>query len=621
MSKESWFFLSPESSKYWSENRKLIQQENLPLLKALQWGEKHLSSYRFLELGKDRFLCRYEFEQQHFEIYSHPLIQETMPEYWKRIQTLYQRGTEMLIIAGGGLGYLASHIEKEIRGNLRKGMLFVENRPELVLAMFCLFDCKELIKSNQILWAVGDAVEFTFDTIIKEEALFLLDPRKVSIAPERHLDESEKKRFASLGKQFSTIRSVVGSTFLDKQKHFNGRMQQAPNMEPGGIWAVATPLAYAHTPLIRALVSGFREKGWEGHLLELNDHFSTRFRVQNHLISTCPDLILTVNNASNTFLSPQLNRPRISWILDEPRYFQDDKFRERLSEKDFVFYCDRTYEKYFQSTQAGACSFLPSTSILKHRGTFRSELAAPILFVGNFHGVLPHIERIHYKRREWIIELMECLIREPQVSSLDIAKKLDLPDQILHDLYSRAHAFAKRLNRPLSWDMQLDYFLYAVANSYKRYKYVYALLDRGIVIYGPETWQTVVGNRYAKQYKGWLPPEHLADVYASAEICLNVHSLQCPTSLNPRDFDVLAAGGCLLTDEVEDFTRMGWERGREAETFVDEEELVERVDGLLADNEKRNAMREQGHETYRQAHTPAHRVERIKHIVKEKFCT
>ena len=46
-----------------------------------------------------------------------------------------------------------------------------------------------------------------------------------------------------------------------------------------------------------------------------------------------------------------------------------------------------------------------------------------------------------------------------------------------------------------------------------------------------------------------LAPYHdLADAYASADVCLNIHSIQCPTCLNPRDFDVLMATGCLLSD-------------------------------------------------------------------------
>ena len=116
-----------------------------------------------------------------------------------------------------------------------------------------------------------------------------------------------------------------------------------------------------------------------------------------------------------------------------------------------------------------------------------------------------------------------------------------------------------------------------------------------------------------------LAHEQLADAYASARLCLNIHSLQCPTCLNSRDFDVLTAKGCLVSDEVEDLHAGLLEPGLDCATFQSAEELQETVRDLLSNAEKREAMREQGHQTCREKHTPAHRAGIILDLVKTHY--
>jgi len=369
------------------------------------------------------------------------------------------------------------------------------------------------------------------------------------------------------------------------------------------------------------MIEGFRNIGWRGRLLEINDAFTTRNRVHLDLVEYVPDLIVTINNASSTFLASSVRRPRLCWALDNPRYFQPDQFQDLLGEMDHVFYCDRTYGDVFSGVRTGSKQQLTVSSTLFQKGVYRDDLAAPIMFVGNFHAAAPYLCDLNPTQRDGAYEILDYCITHPLQTAQDAIAALNPSAELIHRLREKSNAFAASIQRLLPPDVRLEYFLYALANGHKRVKYVRALLDRGIVLYGPETWLPILGKNHAAQFRGWLPYDRLADAYVSAELCLNIHSLQCPTCLNVRDFDVLSAGGCLVADEVEDMNRGILQPEIDLFSFQNEKDLIAKVDELLTFPEKRRQLREQGHETFMQRHTPAHRAEEILAVLRRKWKT
>ena len=79
---------------------------------------------------------------------------------------------------------------------------------------------------------------------------------------------------------------------------------------------------------------------------------------------------------------------------------------------------------------------------------------------------------------------------------------------------------------------------------------VRALLPYGTHIYGNDTWKSVLDQKSGDLFRGQAHRADLPDIYASADINLNCHSPQLPYGLNVRDFNVLRAGGCLVSDYV-----------------------------------------------------------------------
>ncbi|MEW6237575.1 MAG: glycosyltransferase [Candidatus Omnitrophota bacterium] len=616
-----WFAIDAIDSVFFEKNRNLFQKRYPELSLRILESRSRLSDYSFLQVGEHRYACRRQESNGFFYLYRPDAFQTQLQEAYDRARAFYRRGAELLLIVGGGLGYLASHIVEDIRGDLSKGVVLLENRPELILAQWHFFDGRPLIESNQVYWAVGDPILPEMESFAQREALFLLSDNGLCAAPERELKVEEKQECQQIPRWFAAWRAEARRGFQAKSAMFSQRMAQPPDLVGGCVWAAASPLAYAHTPLMRSMVEGFRNVGWRGRLLELGDSFSARFQVHRDLLEYIPDLIVTINNASSTFLAPNVRRPRLCWALDNPCYFQPEQFQNLLGEMDHVFYCDRTYAEVFSSVRAGSTQQLTVSSTLFQEGVYRDDLAAPIMFVGNFHDAAPYLRDLAPKLRDGAYAILDYCIAHPLQTAQDALAALDASDELIQRLREKSDAFAASIQRPLPPNVRLEYFLYALANGHKRVKYVRALLDRGIVLYGPETWLPVMGEKYAAQFRGWLPSHRLADAYASAEICLNIHSLQCPTCFNVRDFDVLSAGGCLIADEIEDMKMGLLQPGMDFFSFQDEKDLIAKIDELSASPEKRRQLREQGHETFQQRHTPAHRAEEILAVLRDKWKT
>jgi O-antigen biosynthesis protein len=107
-----------------------------------------------------------------------------------------------------------------------------------------------------------------------------------------------------------------------------------------------------------------------------------------------------------------------------------------------------------------------------------------------------------------------------------------------------------------------------------------------------------------------IPNRDLNRYYGSAAIVLNDHwpDMRAEGFISNRIYDVLAAGGFVITDDVE---------GIEAEfdgavpTYDGPEELRELVDRCLADPEERRRRVERGRRAVLERHTFAHRVQTI----------
>lgn len=85
---------------------------------------------------------------------------------------------------------------------------------------------------------------------------------------------------------------------------------------------------------------------------------------------------------------------------------------------------------------------------------------------------------------------------------------------------------------------------------------------------------------YSNCCKGFIETEEeLAQIYNSSMINLNI-TLQGKSSINYRVFEVLAAGGFLLTDEREDVKKY-FEVSKHLETYKNTQDLIDKIDFYL----------------------------------------
>ncbi len=615
MTNESWFQLDSTQSPFLAKNLKLFEQRHPHQVKSIKAAS--LDPYYFSHTENQFYACRLHQETQDFFMHDSHTLPATLRRFEQIANQAVQSGSSLFAIVGHGLGYLARHMEKAIRGDLSKGLILIENRPELALAQFALFDCTDLLHSHQIYWAIAPSVFSILETLFTQEGIFQIDEKQVVMVPGRSLSNEERVLYQQFPQWYASARQTYIRNYQHKRKAFDQRMTVPANLSNGRIWSQAAAAAYAHAPLVRSLLEGFEQHGWQKQFMQLEDSYTTRFRILDAIIEFAPDLFLICNTASDAFISRSINRPRICWFLDNPRHFNDQSFPDRLHQLDHVFYADRAYAPGFENTAAGSHQFLPVSSSLARTGVYRRELAAPILFVGSYDPADVHLQTLSSKAREETYGWLDAMIRRPDSTALQLAQNQAISTTTLHEIDHAANQFAVPLHREFSSDEQrMEYFLYALANSRKREQYVRALLPHGIVVYGPDRWLSVLGERHASQFRGWLSFEDLADAYASADICLNIHSLQCPTCFNSRDFDILYVQGCLLSEWVDDMSHGLLLPEHDFVCFHTVDELIRKTEKLLANEDLRQEIRKQGHINYLNRHTPAHRAHDILEVLR-----
>ncbi len=610
MTEHSWFTIDPNQSLYYLSNISLLHQWDAYQAAIVEQGVESVRHAEFLQLGTEQFVGRFPGEEQAFYDPASFLIR--LNKEYERIKKAFEQGTNLAVILGSGLGYLASHVEEDIRGNLSQGLLIIENRPEWIASQFCLFDCRILLQSKQVYWVIGTPSRDRVQQIFERYRFDLIPQNKIFPCQERILTQSERMELQNIGIEIAKRWKETSQRNFQMQRHFFERMKQPARYSPGRIWSTATPEAYAHTPLIRSLLQGFQSAGWDSCLFEIESRFANHYPIQESLFDFCPDVILMCNTTNDSYFAQEINRPRLVWLLDHPRYYAGDIFSQSLSRLDYVFYIDRFYESELMHTQARICQHIPPVPSILQRGKKREEFLAPILFVGSYQDASPFYGSLPPSCKDELFSLIDYLLQNPTHIGQQALHQVSISEPTFEILRKKSREFTVRIQHRLpDTERQIDYFLYSLANSWKRETSIRALLDSGVVVYGPDSWKTVMGEKYANQYRGWMANEDLAAAYASADIVLNLHSLQCPTCLNPRDFDVLAAGGCLLSDWVEDYDRGYLTADQDCRVAKSTNQLVEITKNLLEDPKRREQLREQGHETFLQHHTPKHRAEKM----------
>lgn len=317
------------------------------------------------------------------------------------------------------------------------------------------------------------------------------------------------------------------------------------------------------------------------------------------LIQHRPDFILTVNHfgfdeggAIGQILEA-LEIPVAAWYVDSPLFV----LRGRpvpAAETSIVFTWERSLLPILDTRCAA--SYLPlgtDPEAFSGRASDLSQPAQGIAFVGD-SGT--------QAQEKWRDRIDES--DEPTVRRLEAAVQTRTLSPFAEPRVRNDPKAADRL-AAATWR----------ANSQHRVELLRPFVGSDLRIYGDDGWRTLLPE--ADVHHGPAYGSKLADIYRKTAVNLNVTSLQMPTAVNQRVFDVPAAGGFLLTDAQSDLFNLF--RENEVATYTTTEEALDKARYYLRHPHRREALIERGQRRVLSDHTYTHRVASLVESMTRRF--
>ena len=351
-------------------------------------------------------------------------------------------------------------------------------------------------------------------------------------------------------------------------------------------------------------------------------------KVVGSLIDYKPDLLFTVNCSPGALMKDiglckdivtAVRHPRLCYVVDNITLYDDVENLTSVMEDDWFFCADRTFLSWL-TPQTNHAYHLPAATMFAKEGVCEERFAAPLSYVGSLPDLHQYLSKLSPVVFDLLVQLEKNAIQGSVKPLIRILQDFEPQPEWKEEILSAAGVFCSTTNKKLTAEEAvLEYFLYAVITYFKRKRIVEAFLPLGLKVYGPESWLEVLSGKYEDQYGGFVENYDLQNCYRSAEISLNIHSYQCPTCLNMRDFDVPMSGGLVLGDYVEDADRGLLTPGKDMLVYTEIEEAVELASLALADNSRLEEMRKRAHSTVQNQHTFYHRVRRILDILAKHY--
>ncbi|MFH1738103.1 MAG: glycosyltransferase [bacterium] len=351
----------------------------------------------------------------------------------------------------------------------------------------------------------------------------------------------------------------------------------------------------------RRIFAALEESGWTTRLA-LAELLTPGFHEQlrDDLFQDTSDFILLINQTAAQFYrhflriepTPQLRRrPKIVWFLDDPSFYVNEDFEP----DEIVCLFDDTYTDSVRPFHPRKVVHLPLAADMTGPAEADERFRCEVAFVGGLQD--------QSLRREQLPEDMVAYTERV------VEAKLDAPAKRFDDLVEEIpYAPGKRIQL----DPAVRHFLYWEANNRYRIRLLERLVDFDLRIYGSEDWVPLTeGSPLRERFLGPIDPNtELPSLFASAQVNINIHSVQCAASLNQRDFNAPMASGFLLSDWVPGAGRY-FVPDKEAAYFSNTEDLPAKVAFYLDRPEERQRIVRAGRERVSRCHTYRHRVTQL----------
>ncbi len=314
-----------------------------------------------------------------------------------------------------------------------------------------------------------------------------------------------------------------------------------------------------------------------------------------------PDVVFTVNHIGLDSegrlldLLKSLRLPLVSWFVDSPVYILDGH-RQVASDWTHLFVWERHWMAPMRELGFASVDWLP---LAGHSAFRRMPAKAPRRDLGFVGG--SNVEAVG----KWRNRLRLPQERNTELEALLAAWRnaLALPGASL----KRCLGDFPRLAAGLDKDRRrvLESWLVLKATQLDRLEMARRFRERDFVLHGDPGWRELDGRlplRAPLEYYSELPLH-----YGENRINLNRTSRQMPTALNQRAFDVPLCGSVVLGDHRSDLQEL-FEPGRDCLSWRSLDEAEALAEELLADEKRRLALARSARRTVIQRHLYRHRI-------------
>jgi ribosomal protein S17E len=513
----------------------------------------------------------------------------------------------MFLVVRPGLGYLPFSLYPNLRkGRNAQRMLIVEDRIDLFLESIKRFDWTDILRSDRvILMLVENPILAVIDFFVGNPVA-MLPPFTGMCGVE-------------VGQQEKLIMDRLSQTIADMAKNVNQASAGYLNDLSAHYASTQNDPTYQkrllmvepeHDYLADGIREGFEQENWFVNTYKANTRllrFLNPFIWLVYTRENFPDMLLWMNrntlSREGAHLLKQFPIKKVLWYLDNPKRVETTQ--EELESTDAYFSFDPTYLSYLKELSGAEGFYLPTAAGIAPLPECMPGMNWPdrngpdvgfmgALAVARYQNVLAFWNR----RDPAFVEILDGIVEE----------YLADPSVSLEDRFT---ASPGRERLPYSGFVVL--YLEERVTYLKRLRQLLMIKDFGLVTYGSVEWAR---NEWAQDlapcYSGEAPRyrEDLPGVYYHTKINVNIFHAQCINSSNPRVYDVLAAGGFLLT-EYKPVLEEEFELNRHLVCFHTPDELKEKVAYYLTHEAERDEIARAGQQFVLEHATYRHRVQEI----------
>lgn len=545
------------------------------------------------------------------------------------ILNAWEQGKQLILVARPDYYGGTQRLTEDLCRDGRRGAIVIEPDPVRLLAVLALANGDDWFRSTQIFWCCGPDIERSLAETFFRSRLYLIDDTDVTLifgnaADFRQSEPSTIHAIQQLGAHLQPLRTE----FLAARERYIQSLNQPFSVSQMRVFGFSATGDYIHQFLTQSMLDGLRSQGIPTQFIMLQRGIAAQYQLVHELVHFRPTSLLGTNElAEDTFAGRLLNpegvfttskiasipipRHRIVWVTDEPMFYSNT-LRPSPLPFTHVFVADRLFQQSMAVHQPLAVEVLPVVSRISTQATFDPALQYPLVFLGAPPIAWELLGDVPLPLREWIEQAVVIRLNNPVC---DLRQSLQdhvasFPHRSM--LLQLARQWSARFGKGFGLDsVCIAYLVDTLANAKRRMDMLKAFLPLGLKVAGSDQWLTILPKTYRQAHIHWDALRDPAPLYRSASINLNIHSLQLPSAVNLRVVDIIAAGGFVLSDWVQDFDGSILTEGKEVATFRTIEEGLRLAQYYLNHPDERKATIDRGQERLRRDHTLHHRAQTI----------